>query len=67
MSLEDGIFHVEIVEGSFNARSFGQFIQNLLLIMNPYDAETHPSKSVIVLDNCPIHGDPETLQAILDV
>jgi transposase len=46
--------------------SFRQFIDELLLRMNRYDPEHHPSKSVIVLDNCQIHKDPDTLQHILD-
>lgn len=66
MSLDDGIFHVSIVEGSFNMESFREFIDELLLQMNPYDAELHPPKSVIVLDNCQIHKDPDTLQHIID-
>jgi hypothetical protein len=34
--------------------------------MNPYDPISPASKSVIVLDNCAIHKDPETLQLIID-
>lgn len=66
MSLEDGVFHVNIVQGSFNMETFHVFISQLLQKMSPYDAEMHPSKSVIVLDNCQIHKNPETLQMILD-
>jgi hypothetical protein len=66
MSLEDGVFHVNVVEGSFNMDTFENFIEELLRRMNSYDANTHPSKSVIVLDNCQIHKRPETLQLILD-
>lgn len=45
--------------------TFNQFIRNLLLRMNPYnpDADVSP-KSVIVLDNCQIHKDPEILEYI---
>jgi len=66
LSLEDGIFHMNIVQGSFNMETFHVFISQLLQRMSPYDGETHPSKSVIVLDNCQIHKNVETLQMILD-
>ena len=66
LSLEDGIFHMNIVQGSFNMETFHVFISQLLQKMSPYDTETHPSKSVIILNNCQIHKNAETLQMILD-
>lgn len=65
LSLEDGIFHLNIVNGSFNQVSFHTFIEELLDRMTPYNPVTHPSKSVIVLDNCSIHKNPETLALII--
>ncbi|PVF91027.1 hypothetical protein CPB86DRAFT_678882, partial [Serendipita vermifera] len=64
ISLRDGIFHLDIVKGSYDKVTFRQFIRDLLLQMNPYNGDTHPANSVIVLDNCQIHKDPETLQLI---
>ncbi|PVF90923.1 hypothetical protein CPB86DRAFT_720375, partial [Serendipita vermifera] len=66
LSLNDGIFHVEVVQGSFTMDTFNQFIRNLLNRMNPYDADEHPPRSVIVLDNCQIHKDPEILNYIIE-
>lgn len=66
LSLESGVIHVEIVKGSFNTSTFNLFIYDLILKMNRYDPETHPSNSVIVLDNCRIHKDEEILQYIED-
>lgn len=54
ISLEDGILHCEIVEGSFHANTFALFIQNLLEHMQPFPAPN----SVIVMDNCCIHKNP---------
>jgi hypothetical protein len=65
-ALEDRVFNVNVVKGSFNMDTFEDFIEELLGQMNLYNADTHPSKSVIVLDNCQIHKRPETLQIILD-
>jgi hypothetical protein len=65
MSLNDGIFHLDIVPRSFNMALFHRFIRGLLMRMNPYDAETHPPNSVIVLDNCQIHKNDDTLNMIL--
>ncbi|KAF8466782.1 hypothetical protein DFH94DRAFT_619471, partial [Russula ochroleuca] len=51
LSLNDGILHCDIVEGSFDSQLFYQFIERVLDQMQPY-----PSKnSVIVMDNCHIH------------
>ena len=58
-----GIIHVDIVEGSFDMERFNQFIEELLDVMNPWTPE-HPPNSVIVLDNCQIHKDPEMVQRV---
>jgi len=63
ISLE-GILHVSIEEGAFNSQTFKQFIAELLAIMNPYDPITHLKNSVLIMDNCRIHKDPETLEMI---
>ena len=55
LSLNDGIIHCDIVEGSFCTDTFTQFIKRLLNHMQPYPAEN----SVIVMDNCRIHKHPE--------
>ena len=59
LSLNDGILHCDIVEGSFDSQLFYQFIERLLDQMQPFPA----SNSVIVMDNCRIHKHP----AILDL
>lgn len=56
----EGILHVEIVEGSFNKKSFRGFIRDLLDRMNPWPGPN----SVILMDNCRIHKDPKTLELI---
>jgi hypothetical protein len=54
ISLEKGILHCEIVEGSFRSDTFAIFIQNLLDHTEPFPG----SNSVIVMDNCQIHKSP---------
>ena len=61
MSL-DGILYVQIVKGSFNYDSFGEFIDGLLDQMNPF---TGPN-SVILMDNCRIYKQQSVLEKILD-
>ncbi|KIK93897.1 hypothetical protein PAXRUDRAFT_144024, partial [Paxillus rubicundulus Ve08.2h10] len=51
ISLNDGILHCDIVEGSFCGNTFKQFIEQLLDNMQPYPAPN----SMIVMDNCAIH------------
>ncbi|KAG9127268.1 hypothetical protein FRC07_015080 [Ceratobasidium sp. 392] len=51
---------LDVVKGSFTAQSFRAFIAKLLNKMNPYPAKN----SIIFMDNCRIHKDPETLQMI---
>ena len=57
-----GIIHHAIVEGSFTAERFHQFISELLDLMQPFP---NPN-SVIVMDNARIHKDPDVLQMIED-
>ncbi|PVF91091.1 hypothetical protein CPB86DRAFT_720105, partial [Serendipita vermifera] len=66
LSLQDGIFHAEVIKGSFTTTTFNSFVRNLLLRMNPFNAEERPPNSVIVLDNCRIHKDPDILRFIID-
>jgi hypothetical protein len=58
----DGVLHANIVEGSFNAITFRQFIHGLLDRMNPFPGPN----SVILLDNASIHHSRETLDMITD-
>ncbi|KAF9006818.1 hypothetical protein BDZ89DRAFT_965843, partial [Hymenopellis radicata] len=58
----DGILAVDIVEGSFDAEKFRNFIDGLLDHMNPFPAPN----SVIIMDNCRIHKNAEVLDMILD-
>jgi len=46
--------------------TFNEFIDELLTQMNPYDPETHPPNSVIILDNCRIHKDPDMIRMVLE-
>jgi hypothetical protein len=46
----DGMLHVKIVEGSFTAELFREFIEGLLDHMQPFPQP----KSVIVMDNARI-------------
>ena len=63
LSLE-GTMHVSVVEGSFNTAKFNTFVCELLPLMNRYDPETHPKHSVLVMDNCHVHKDPDLLAYI---
>ncbi len=58
----NGILHLDIVEGSYDAAKFGEFINGLLSWMNPYPGPN----SVIVMDNCRIHKLPWILEMILE-
>ena len=60
LSLNEGILHCDIVEGSFDSDLFYQFIERLLDQMQPYPAEN----SVIVMDNCRIYKHPTILEQI---
>ena len=51
----DGILHASVVEGSFIAARFREFIEVLLLRMRPFPE----NNSVIVLDNARIHKDSD--------
>lgn len=54
LSLENGILHCEVVEGSFHPDTFALFIQNVLEHMEPFPGPN----SVIVMDNSRIHKIP---------
>jgi len=56
-----GIIALEIITGSFTAQSFRDFIELCLDHMNPYPGEN----SVIVMDNCAIHKNRDTLDMIV--
>jgi hypothetical protein len=60
ISLQDGILHCKIVEGSFCMETFLGFIEGLLEFMQPYPQPN----SVIVMDNCKIHKNPAIQAAI---
>lgn len=47
----DGILHLDVQEGSYNAALFSDFIDALLDNMNPFPGPN----SVIVMDNASIH------------
>lgn len=49
-----------IIEGSFNTELFTQFIEDLVVKMQPFPA----SNSVVVMDNCRIHKAPEIREMI---
>lgn len=52
--------HSDVVEGSFCTESFMRFIERLLDNMQPFPAPN----SVIVMDNCSIHKDPDIVALI---
>jgi transposase len=58
----NGIIHTKIVEGSFTAGRFYDFIDGLLDQMQPYPLPN----SVIIMDNTRIHKDPQVLDLILE-
>lgn len=47
----DGIIYSSVVRGSFNGNMFKIWLKGLLRLMNPYPLP----RSVLVIDNCPIH------------
>ncbi|KAG8802881.1 hypothetical protein FRC16_008491 [Serendipita sp. 398] len=58
----DGILHVKVVENAFIMETFNEFIRELIEKMNPYDPVNHNKNSVIIMDNCRIHKDPEMIE-----
>jgi len=56
----DGILHAQVIEGSFTAEWFREFIDGLLLRMQPFPADN----SVVVMDNARIHKGPEIADLI---
>jgi len=49
--LAKGLIYEHIKVGSYNGDEFLQWLEDLLVIMNPYPAPL----SVLILDNCHIH------------
>ena len=47
----EGPIYAEIKVGPHNGESFLEYLDNLLLHMNPYPAP----RSVLIMDNCSIH------------
>jgi transposase len=47
----DGVLHLDVLEGSYNAAKFNSFIDIILDNMNPFPRPN----SVIVMDNASIH------------
>lgn len=62
----DGVLHVKVVENAFNMVTFNEFIDELLEKMQAYDPVTHPKNSVLIMDNCRIHKDPEMVARVLE-
>lgn len=60
LSLSHGVIYCDIIEGAFDTASFTKFIQGLLGHMQPFPLQN----SIIVMDNCRIHKDPEILDMI---
>jgi hypothetical protein len=50
-----GIIYSAVREGSWDGESFVSFVFNLMPYMNPWPEPC----SVLVMDNCAIHYDPE--------
>ncbi|KIJ27476.1 hypothetical protein M422DRAFT_190966, partial [Sphaerobolus stellatus SS14] len=57
-----GMISLKIVEGSFTATTFAEFIEELLNQMNPFPGPN----SVIVMDNCQIHKRQDNLDMIIE-
>ncbi len=56
----DGFLFASIIEGSYNAALFAEFIETLLEHMNPF-----PERNlVLVMDNCRIHKSPLIVEMI---
>jgi hypothetical protein len=56
----DGMIYAKVVEGSFTAETFFEFILGLLDRMD----QSMPQGSVIVMDNAGIHKDPSLREVI---
>ena len=44
--------------------TFNEFVAELIEKMNPYDDVNHPKNSVLIMDNCRIHKDPEMVAMV---
>ena len=60
LSLNDGIIHYDIIEGSFDTELFYTFVMRLLDQIQPFPAPN----SVIIMDNCHIHKHPTIVDLI---
>ena len=60
ISMNDGMLHCEIIEGSFCTDMFTSFVSGLLDQMNPFPH----ANSVIIMDNCRIHKHPDIIEMI---
>ncbi|KAF8833482.1 hypothetical protein BDN67DRAFT_872081, partial [Paxillus ammoniavirescens] len=58
----NGIFALEIFEGSVNKEKFISFLQDQAPKLNPYPH----NRSVVIMDNCWIHHDEEICAIIED-
>lgn len=56
----DGILHVTVIEGAYTEAKFTNFIQGLLLEMNPFPGKN----SVLVMDNAIIHKSPRLREIV---
>lgn len=56
----DGMLHCDIVEGSYNAARFVDFVKALVPKMQRFPGPN----SVLVMDNCSIHKDPALVEMI---
>ena len=60
ISLEEGVLHCDIVEGTFNTASFYKFVECTLDQMQPFPAPN----CIIMMDNCCIHKHPDIIDLI---
>ena len=51
----EGIIYSAVCEGAYDGQAFVHFIRNLMNYMNPWPEPC----SVLVMDNCAIHHNPE--------
>jgi transposase len=56
----EGIIYAKIVEGSFTAERFIEFLEGLLANMNPFPAKN----SVLIMDNARVHRNSQVREMI---